>query len=287
MLKGLKTRQYVHGGYTIVEVMVFLVVSTALFVAAAATISGQQRKTEFTQALNDIESRVKDVANDVSTGFYPNTNNFSCTASGAGPIIQTAASTSQGTNVGCIFIGRVMQFGVQGTNGSGFNVYTVVGQRLVGIAGSAEVTSLKEAKPVAIAQGSGAYASVPNAFDNLTLQNGLQVNKITYVNGAVTKNVGAVGFFTTFNSYGASGNLVSGAQTVQLIPIPATTLNASSQVTADAVDSFAAGAYDTSPDSGVIICFLSGGTNQYGQIIIGSNGRQISTSRVIGSGACP
>jgi len=226
------------------------------------------------------------VTNDVSTGFYPNTNNFTCSASGRGPVIVPPSGTPvQGTNVGCIFIGRVMQFSVLGSGGEGFNIYTVAGQRLTGAVGSSEVTSLSQTMPVAIAQDSNNHSTV-NAFDSGKLQSDLRVSKMTYTNSGTTTNIGAVGFFSTFGSYSGS-NLVSGSQTINLIPIPGTALDMNSQSLADAVDSFAAGSYITNPTAGVTICFQSGSSNQYGQIIIGSNGRQTSTSKIIGTGNCP
>ncbi len=278
-------------GYTIVEVMIFLAVSASLFVVAAALISGQQGKSEFNQSLNDIESKIRDVSNDVSNGFYPNTNSFKCTTdgTGSGPTISVNAGNTQGTNLGCIFIGRVLHFGVSGTSGVGYNLYTVAGQRLIGGAGSNEVTSLLETKPVAVAIDSNGKSAV-NAIDSLTLQSRMIVSKMYYTIGATTTNITALGFFSTFSSY-ANGNLSSGSQSVQLVPIPGPTttpLNTlTSQTAADLIDSFASGAYDSNPVNGVVICFVSSGSNQYGQITIGSNGRELTTKRTVGTGACP
>jgi len=278
-------------GYTIVEVMIFLAVSASLFVVAAAVISGQQGKSEFAQSLNDIESKIRDVANDVSNGFYPNTNNFKCTTdgSGSGPAITANAGGTQGTNFGCIFVGRVLHFGVSGTNSIGYNLYTVAGQRLVGGSGSNEATSLSETKPVAVAIDTNGKSAV-NAFDDLKLQSGMMVSKMYYTIGATTTNITALGFFSTFSSY-ANGNLSSGSQSIQLVPIPGPTttpLNTlSSQTAADLIDSFTSAAYDSNPANGVVICFASGGSNQYGQITIGSNGRALTTKRTVGTGACP
>jgi len=86
-----------------------------------------------------------------------------------------------------------------------------------------------------------------------------------------------VGFFSSLGSYDAAGtNLVSGAQTVDLVPIPASALNQDAAIAAAQIDTI-----DTStpinPAGGVIICFESGGTDQYGIITVGGGGRQLTT----------
>ncbi|OGL30763.1 hypothetical protein A3F37_04050 [Candidatus Saccharibacteria bacterium RIFCSPHIGHO2_12_FULL_41_12] len=60
-------------GYTIVEVMIFLVVSAGLLVSVLGVISGQQQKTRFQTGVRDFESQLQDTINDVETGYYPNT----------------------------------------------------------------------------------------------------------------------------------------------------------------------------------------------------------------------
>ncbi len=60
-------------GYTIVETMIFLAVSSLMFISAMILINGRQSRAEFIQAVRVFEANLRDVANDVSTGYYANT----------------------------------------------------------------------------------------------------------------------------------------------------------------------------------------------------------------------
>src|SRR6266511_2117091 len=102
-------------GFTVVETLIVLAVTGGLFVAIAATLSGRQNRTQFTQAIQEIQSQIQQVVNDVGSGYFPSTNNFSCSATLAGPSIATG-SAEQGSNAGCVFIGKAIQFGVAGTD---------------------------------------------------------------------------------------------------------------------------------------------------------------------------
>ena len=65
-------------GYTIVEVMIFLAVSSLMFLIAVGFISGKQNNVEFTLSVNTLKSDIQQVFNNVSSGYYASRNNFSC-----------------------------------------------------------------------------------------------------------------------------------------------------------------------------------------------------------------
>ena len=77
MKSGLKSR-----GFTIVEVLIFLAVSSALMVSAFTLISGSQNKAAFTVGINDVQQQINAVINNVSNGYY------------------SESATSQGCSVG-------------------------------------------------------------------------------------------------------------------------------------------------------------------------------------------
>ncbi len=274
--------------FSIVEVLIVLVVTSALFVSAVLLISGQQQKTQFSQAIRDIESQISDVINDVSTGFYPSSNNIDCQIGAGGKPKPVTGSKEQGSSEECIFIGKVMQFGL-GTNGEGFNIYTVVGRRKT--VGGKEVQNLNEAMPTAVAPSSADAATADNT-DQKTLLYGLNISNdpttnIKYMkyNSSGDQSIGSVGFFSTFGSYDSSSNLATGTPTATLIPVSGTLLNNTSKQAVDKIN-LINNSSPINPSGGVTICFDSGGTNQHGTITIGNNGRQLSTSSSIGSGKC-
>lgn len=274
-------------GYTLLEVMIVLAVSGGLLVSAMFMISGQQQRTEFSQAIREVDSQIQDVLNDVSTGYYANTSNFRCDGTTGRPSLQTVVTgDSQGSNRDCIFIGRVMHFGVAGSDREGFNVYNVVGLRLA-LSGGAYANSqtLAQAKPTAMAPGSGDTASFPDSTDRKRLRYGLRLASMR-VDG---QPVGAVGFFGSLSPGGGStgGNLLSGAQTVNLVPVPGTNLDRSATQTVDAINALDTAAVNINPSNGVVLCFQSGGTNEYGLITIGSNARRLTTTTEIIRGTCP
>ena len=59
------------GGYTIIEVMIFLAVSAFMFVVAAYFIQGKQANAEFNQGMQAINSSMQKVINDVNDNNYP------------------------------------------------------------------------------------------------------------------------------------------------------------------------------------------------------------------------
>jgi len=67
-------------GYTIVEVLIFLAISSLMFLLAAGFISGKQSAVEFKQGMNDINTQIGSVVNDVANGQYPPSATFTCTA---------------------------------------------------------------------------------------------------------------------------------------------------------------------------------------------------------------
>ncbi|MBI2007839.1 hypothetical protein HYS85_01200, partial [Candidatus Saccharibacteria bacterium] len=136
--------QNARGGYTIVEVLIVLVVSLVVFFAAVTVFSGKQGKTEFAQAMRDVESQIQAVINDVRVSTYPDASNYRCIID---PLSQRPAlvsgSSQIGTNTNCIFLGKAIELSTT-TNPDQLNVYTVLGRRLNG---STPVTTFEYPNP--------------------------------------------------------------------------------------------------------------------------------------------
>ncbi len=267
MTKGEKSN-----GYTIVEALFFLAISTFLLVITYGVVAAQQNKTKFTQAVYEMESQIKDMMNDISTGYYAAPNRLKCVAN---PTVSTtptvtwpSPSPELGTNQDCIFIGKVIQF----EHAPGVYVdYLVAGRRLN--PDGSEVTSIAEAHPI--------------AFNNYTLDRkvpgSMAVAYVKYTddNGAIS-DAYAFGFFTQFGKYNNLA-LSSGSLGVDLMPIPNTyspkdipmeIKNNLASVSVDARGSIKIGFERT------------GGRLQCGVITIGGNGRSLTTDVEILEGAC-
>lgn len=259
-------------GYTIVEVLIVLAVTSALLLSVMLIISRQQGRTEFSQAINDIQAQINDVMNNVATGYYTNIGSFSCTNVGGVPTLSTTAS-SQGTNKDCVFLGQAMQFKVDG-NESAFNVYNLIGLRQV--SSGVEATTLTEAniKPMV---GNGV-----DTTDSRTLLYNLKAVTMYAVNGSSVP-IGTMAFTSTLGSYSGCNSLCSSSQTAELRSVQPSSLG---QTKAQGLAGISAATLIPAQTGSVTVCFESGSSNQKGTITIGGNGRQVSTKLDITSGNC-
>lgn len=194
----------VQGGYTILEMMIVLAVSAAMFITAVVAIGGRQQAIQFSQSVRDFESRLKDVMNDVSTGYFDNANGVACTV-GANPNDRpqpdgtSAVPGTQGTSNECVFIGKVVHFDVNAQNKSAYNIYNVLGKRNVG---TSSPSNLDESKPVAVAPADTAdFFDLRSEVNEETLDWGLRVTRM-YQGG---NDLAAIAFFTSFSNSAGVG----------------------------------------------------------------------------------
>jgi type II secretory pathway pseudopilin PulG len=268
-------------GYTIVEVMVFLAISGFMFILAAGFISGKQAKSEFRQGMNDINSHIQQTISDVSNGFYPSAGDFACSADGLGSTPTFPGGVNGvGTNKGCTFVGKVIQFGVGSPDSTTYNTYSIVGRQFQTDDKSlTPPTNFQQAKPVAMTGIGGSK----DLTQTQNLEWGLTVDKM--YNG--TTPIGAIGFFAGFATT-TDTNLDSGAATPVAIAIPSSQLGQGKPNIDTQVNSLsdASTVIDTDPE--IIICFKGGG-RQYGRLTIGTSdnvhSQKLSTHIQITSGA--
>jgi hypothetical protein len=284
------------GGYTIVEVMIFLAITGAMFVSAMVFIGGQQRKTEFTQGVRTFASDITNIANDVSTGFtsFPFQTGQYCWIDAASRNVSVGAGGSNH----CIFIGRAIQFAPNNATDT-YKLYSVVGKQYS--APSVEVQDLASATPLLLAKGTSYNASDPtNSEITKHLTGGLTIAWVHYGTTPV-RNTNAIGFYSTFASY--AGSTISSTSTrVNLIPLPISQttclakgvtnanrcLGDTETVAVDHLDGYLQGLNKSATDAitnnttgnTVMICLDSGGTNQHAEVTLGGsdNGTlQVST----------
>lgn len=187
-------------GYTIVETMIFLVVSGALLSSVMVLVDGQQRKTEFSTVVRDFDSKLQSMIGNVSTGYYNNTGQTTCITAGGPPPTSitsiTTGGTRQGQNANCTFIGQVMIPLDPVNEVTTVSIYSTAGLRLN--SSSQEVQNLSQARPKLITATS----------DDFDLPSGMTVSM--KVSGTPFRSLGV---FTTFNQYssGPVSTLSSGS----------------------------------------------------------------------------
>jgi type II secretory pathway pseudopilin PulG len=267
MLGG-KNRQPL--GYTILEVMIFLAISGIMFLMAAAFVQGKQAKSEFRQGINALNTNIRDVINDVDNGFDPSLSNFNCTAGGSGAVVFGASSRGQGENLGCTFIGKVVQFNVHGTNNTGINVFSIAGRQYKTTQDEGTTpSSFSEVFPKVIYDsGSGVDQTKSN-----TLEWGIRVTRLLS-NGA---EVSGVGFFNSFGNYDVTNTLTSGSQSVLAMPIA----GAGDMTKANMISLLNTGGINDSAvtsNPNITAC-IEGGDNQFATLTIGGiNGQRLTTT---------
>lgn len=279
-----------EGGFTIIEVMIVLVVSGALFVSAAVLISGRQNQTAFDQAIRQVQSQVQQALNEVAVGYYPNSSNFECEAVGGFPEL-TPGSSAQGTNSNCIFLGKALQFQVGTAKPEQFTTFTITALQQI-CSSSVESTCINQANPAVVAPSTlHNGANYPNNSVTQGLQSGLTTARMWYNNGGADVPISAIAF-TNSLTRSSAGSVVTGSGQVNVIPVDGTTLGASNLAVAQAMNGDGGDALATSPinpSGGVFICFASGGTNQFGIIRIGGDNRSLAVNLTIKNknGAAP
>lgn len=278
--------RFAVSGYTIVEVMIFLAVTSALFVMIALGFQGQQARTEFSVATRELESRIRDTINDVGSGYYGSGGNFTCTVNASGDIVVDPSSSSpQGTNPDCIFVGKVLHFGIEGdTEGKEYNIMTVIGKR----------TNLSNQNVDSYAHQDGARPTILEpATENHRLPVGLVYGGMHRLVNSSTLDTSAVGFLSTLGAFAVTGEQQQDTIRLQYLFNPDGGMRSSASQIKSFVDDFAnisiwplavGIAVDT-----VEVCFDSDATDQHVIYAIGGHRGSNTTGSVdtrIGNETC-
>jgi type II secretory pathway pseudopilin PulG len=276
-MKPATTRQ---AGYTIIEVMIFLVVSGALLGSALALFNGRIQKTQFTQSVQALDTRIKTIANEVATGTYPAQPTFNCTAVGPQPVISASAG-EQGTRGDCIFLGKIINF--MPLSSDKIEVYTVVGKR-ADASGNASATMAAAAPRLVINPPTPIELTESVTLDYGTHVTGLYQSGPTLVSG--------LGLFQSLNStYNTSGNLSSGAQNVaawviKSTSVPAAPVNAAN-INTTVTGGNAANFFALSSGQDLHLCLKSGNDQQKASITFKGSGNSMKTAILLEDPQCP
>jgi type II secretory pathway pseudopilin PulG len=180
-------------GYTILEVMIFMAVSSLMFVLGVISISGRQQQIRFTQGVREFDSVLQDVLNDVSTGYFPVSGSVSCDYTSP-TVVDISVSQSSGTNDQCMLLGKAIQFSQeddseQTVNASYLTIYDVVGRRFT--AGITPPVTYEEANP----------EPVPIATRKETRW-GLEVTGVARLSNPSNTQLGGIVVFSALNRGG-------------------------------------------------------------------------------------
>jgi prepilin-type N-terminal cleavage/methylation domain-containing protein len=258
-------------GYTIIEVMIVLAISGVMFLIAATFISGKQERTSFFAGVNDMASNIQDVIEQVTDGQYSDIP-LGCTANGGIPTISNSGTNAQGTNEGCVFLGKVLRF----SNGSSqYKTISLAGAQLDAntLIGTTQ-ENLNSSYPIVI-EPSGASLTTTQ-----TISQNLKVDCVLFDNPtAKCPNMSTQGNdFGFVQSVGAGntsspGNFQSGAQTILLVSD--TTLNDSAPDSS--LSSTSPANSNLTIGSSASICVTDG--SRYATIDVGAtNGDQFSAN---------
>lgn len=279
-MKGGKEPQ----GFTVVEVLITIAVSGALFLSAALAVSGQIAKTEYSQAIRDIETKLTDVANDVSTGYFPNLGGGStkkCELVSGVPTFSNVAAT-QGGSPDCIFIGKAIRFEAKdvGTDPAGqLYIYSLVGRRLNGPdPDDPEVANLDEANIQVVKQ-----AGVVDLTEVYSMKLGMKVVSVTVSEAgtnaiiAPSPSLSTIAFITSFG--GADNNTTSSPIT-NIRAVKDTALSTVGFATIEPTLENAAN-YKVPNDAGIRICVQKDGKQSL--LVLGARNRKLTVETTIGS----
>lgn len=260
----LARQRFTSEGYTILEVMIVMTVTATMFVIVATLFGGRQAATELRQSVNDLESKIQSVANDVSSGFFP--SGIICSPISGGSVSINSATTNPGSNTGCVFLGKAMQLN---SSSDVVNIISIAGRQFIGDTNASSTTSnLTEAKPLAFTETQELY----------TLQFGLKPTKIFDINDGTA--YGTLMFVTQLGGSAGSTNPLTGSRGTLLYGLSGSTLADSIVGTIGALNSSVPAANFKQLVKGVGICLL-GQNGKKAELTIGSAGSQLSTNVLI------
>jgi len=239
-------------GYTIVELMIVLAITSFMFVIAATFINGKQAKTSFTEGTHEMTSNIQNLIEQVTDGKYSDIPIY-CTASGGSPPSLSISPNPPGS-ADCTFLGKFVHFLALGSTGANkYEIFTLAGAR--------EVNS---GPPVNINLDGLQAVRNPELTAQATIPQNLQVYDVK-ANGI---RVFGLGFFQSLGNV-SSGTYTSGAQTVSMYYT--TNLNSLTNTEATAAPNLK----NFMPTNNALICLTDG--TRYAEIDLGSsNGNPLS-----------
>ena len=271
---------YNRGGFTIVETLMVLGITSVLFIAVIGSITDRQNRIQFSQGMRDISSTISDVMNDVTTGFFPTTPGLTCDAGSTNAAPQLGYDSTLGDATGarkdCVFAGKVIQIGTDTSASSGY-IYSMTGRRLTysGIY-SSDVANFSELKPVVVdSKNTDNIIESPeiskiDSTTPLSLPYGIRIVRSDGSDGGRAVGI----FYKDFRGVSLNGQSSSGVTSVAVADVTSATTGASAMSQTNVIDAADNTAVLStkflSGNSTITLCFKSDATNQTATITIGN-----------------
>jgi type II secretory pathway pseudopilin PulG len=269
-----------RGGFTIVETLMVLGITSVLFIAVVGSVTDRQNRIQFSQGMRDISSSIADVMNDVTTGFFPTTPGLTCTAGSTNAAPQLGYNASTGDTTGakkdCVFAGKVIQIGTDSSASSGF-IYSMAGRRLTyNGSNSSDIASFLELKPVVIDSKNTdnvtatAGISKIDATTTLTLPYAIRIVRSDGSDGGRAIGI----FYKDFRGISPNKQTSSGVTSVAVADVTSAVSGPSdmsqTNVISSADDTSILNTKFLSGNGTIKLCFKSDATNQTATITIGN-----------------
>jgi prepilin-type N-terminal cleavage/methylation domain-containing protein len=238
-------------GFTIIEVLIVIAISSFLLVAAILALTSDQNQTEFDTGARQIFSQLQSLSSDVQNGKYASNPQYSCVSTSGSPSF-TSPPASEGTNFGCIYVGKAMQFNP--SLNSSYYVYSLVGDQF----------GANLSPPSAFPSSATVLDSVPTpssyppaGVQIFNLPDQFAVSKITYAGNPSGNNNDIVGFYNVQAASLSSNSSLNNQ--VFIIPESAGAVSSQQAVSDINGDSLGTGRgqYNINLTSPVTVCFTS------------------------------
>jgi prepilin-type N-terminal cleavage/methylation domain-containing protein len=190
----------VSRGYTIIEIMVVLAISSVLVLMAMTFLNGNQSQTEFSQSMRDLQSQVQSWIDSVPNGdAYGSIDDTYCHLSGNIKI--DTGGRPANASPDCIFLGKAIQFNDKPS--TSVYAYSVFGRRLD--ASDNLTGNIQDAEPEPAAGAGGPKAA--NLTETYTLKSGATLRSIINSSGITAggEKSHLAGFYLSLNTDQAIG----------------------------------------------------------------------------------
>ena len=275
--------QGARGGYTIIEVLIVLAVTSALFVAAITVFSGKQGKTQFLQSMQDLNSKIQSVVSGINVSVFPGAGQYSCTTQSNRPNlgVPVGPGDTTGANGECLFLGKGIQADTDTTQGHLY-IYTVLGSRINPFTGNLATTYLNSNPEPAM--GQGACGLPCDLTEDYSLQFGATI-KSSKISTSTSPPSGPtetdlVGFYTSLQTTSNSGSQTllsygySGFKTKPKLDAQVR------QTLENALPPYS----PPTPIEGWYLCVQSGTSNEMSELVVSSSPAGVTTK--VNYGVC-